>query len=121
MVAMDPTKMVALVLLLFIVSKIMKKIIAVGTTSKQKIDYLKEVLKELKVEAEIVPIQAESKISNQPKSTKETKQGSINRAREAFKKIKSDFGIGIEMHLAHEPQPDDPNVQTHDLAPSGFR
>lgn len=74
-----------------------KLLIALGTTSKQKIDYLEEALKELRIEAKILPIQAESKISNQPKNTKETKQGTINRAKEAFKNVKSDIGIGIEV------------------------
>lgn len=74
-----------------------KLLIALGTTSKQKIDYLEEILKELKIEAKILPVQVESKISNQPKNTKETKQGSINRAEEAFKNVKSDIGMGIEV------------------------
>jgi non-canonical (house-cleaning) NTP pyrophosphatase len=74
-----------------------KLLIAMGTTSKQKINYLKEILEELKIKAEIIPIQAKSRISNQPKNTKETERGSINRAKEAFKKVKSDLGIGIEI------------------------
>lgn len=75
----------------------MKKVIAIGTISKQKIAYLRKILKELEIEAEIIPTQIESKISNQPKSTKETERGSINRAKGAFKKVKSDLGIGIEI------------------------
>jgi non-canonical (house-cleaning) NTP pyrophosphatase len=75
----------------------MKKVIAIGTTSKQKIAYLGEILKDLEIEAKIIPIQINGKISNQPKSTKETERGSIDRAKEAFKKVKSDFGIGIEV------------------------
>jgi non-canonical (house-cleaning) NTP pyrophosphatase len=75
-----------------------KLLIAIGTTSEQKINYLKEILRELKIKAEIIPIQIESKISNQPKSTKETKQGSINRAKESLKQLKEvDFAIGIEV------------------------
>ena len=72
--------------------------IATGTTSKQKIKYLKEILKELEISAQIIPIEVESNISNQPKNTEETKRGSINRAMVAFKKTKgADFAIGIEV------------------------
>jgi non-canonical (house-cleaning) NTP pyrophosphatase len=73
-----------------------KLLISIGTTSAQKIKYLKEVLRDFKIKAEVVPVQVDSKISNQPKKTKEVKQGSINRAKEALK-IKSDFSIGIEV------------------------
>jgi len=73
-----------------------KLIIAIGTISKQKTKYLKEALKDLKISAEIIPIKVESNISNQPKNTKETKQGSINRAKEALK-TEYDFSIGIEV------------------------
>lgn len=72
--------------------------IAVGTTSEQKIGYLKEVLDEIGIKAEIVSVEALSGISEQPTSEDETSQGSINRAREALKNASSaDFGIGIEV------------------------
>jgi len=77
----------------------MKKIkIAIGTTSEQKIGYLKEVLNELNVEADLMPVQAKSGVADQPKTTEETELGSINRAKEAFEKNKeTDFAIGIEI------------------------
>jgi len=54
--------------------------IAVGTVSKQKIRYLKD------------------KVSEQPKTTKETRLGSKNRARAALdKNPEADFAIGIEI------------------------
>lgn len=72
--------------------------IAVGTTYDQKINYLKEVLAELGVEANIFPAKVESGVSEQPMSSEETKQGSINRAKEALRKIReADFAIGIEV------------------------
>jgi non-canonical (house-cleaning) NTP pyrophosphatase len=72
--------------------------ISVGTTSDQKIKYLKEVLKGLKVKADLIPVEVKSGVAEQPKTTEETEKGSINRARSAFEKAKTaDFAIGIEV------------------------
>ncbi len=76
--------------------------IAVGTTSEQKIGYLKEVLKELNIDAQIFPCEVKSLVSEQPLTSQETKEGSINRARHAFELTKEsrksvDFAIGIEV------------------------
>lgn len=72
--------------------------IAVGTTSKQKIGYLKEVLNEIGISAEIVPTEVKSGVSDQPITEEETQTGSINRAKAAFEKVEdADFGIGIEV------------------------
>jgi non-canonical (house-cleaning) NTP pyrophosphatase len=75
-----------------------KLIIAVGTTSTQKIGYLKEVLNELAVKSVIRSVEVRSEISDQPKTSSETKRGSINRAKNALKKIKNaDFALGVEV------------------------
>lgn len=72
--------------------------IAFGGTSEPKINYLKEVLKELNIDVVIEPVPVESGISEQPFTSAETKTGSLNRATSAFEKTKdSDFGIGIEV------------------------
>lgn len=72
--------------------------IAIGTTSEQKIGYLKEVLKEIGIEAKLIPVEVESGVSDQPISKKETLKGSTNRAKKAYEKNpKADFGIGIEV------------------------
>ena len=72
--------------------------IALGTTSEQKLSYLKEVLDEIGIQAEIHPIEVESKVSGQPTTEAETKKGSLNRAKSALKKIpKADIGLGIEV------------------------
>jgi len=72
--------------------------IAVGTTSKHKLEFLEEVLKNLDVNAEIVPVEADSKVSSQPLSENDTETGSINRANEALMQVESaDFGLGIEV------------------------
>ncbi|MCX6754775.1 MAG: DUF84 family protein [Candidatus Nomurabacteria bacterium] len=77
----------------------MKKLtIAVGTTSLQKISYLKEVLKELEIKSSIKSIDVKSGVSEQPITSSETKKGSINRAKKALKEIKdSYFSLGIEV------------------------
>ena len=71
--------------------------IAVGTTSNQKINYLEEVLKEMELDFSLTPCDVSSEISNQPLSSKETKIGSINRAKSALKSTNCDFAIGIEV------------------------
>src|SRR3989338_3426960 len=72
--------------------------IAVGTTSIPKIKYLKEVIESLKVKADVIPCEVKSGVAEQPKTTAETRQGSINRANSAFEKYpESDFSIGIEV------------------------
>ncbi len=72
--------------------------IAIGTTSVPKIKYLEEVLNELKIKSKLFPVDIPSGVSEQPKTSRETKRGSINRASIAFKKVKEgDCGIGIEV------------------------
>ena len=72
--------------------------IAFGTTSKPKINFLHEVLNKLKIKAKVVIIEVESGIVHQPLNSRETKKGSINRAKMALGKISAaDFGIGVEV------------------------
>ncbi len=72
--------------------------ISIGTTSAQKIGYLKEVLDEIGIKAEIIPTEVKSGVSDQPITEEETQTGSINRAKAAFEKAEDvDFGIGIEV------------------------
>lgn len=72
--------------------------IAVGTTSKQKIGYLQEVLEEIGVKAEIISGDIKSGVSDQPITEEETEAGSINRARAALtQNPNADLGLGIEV------------------------
>lgn len=72
--------------------------IAIGTTSKKKIQYLRSVLNKLRIEANIIPVKANSGVAEQPLTLAETKKGSINRAAFALSQTPlADFGIGIEM------------------------
>jgi non-canonical (house-cleaning) NTP pyrophosphatase len=72
--------------------------IAIGSESAQKIGYLNEILKEIGVKAEIITCKVESGVSDQPLSEKETRTGSLNRAKRAFaKNPDADFAMGIEV------------------------
>ena len=72
--------------------------IAVGTKSVPKLMYLHEVLDDLGIMAEMLAFDVESGITEQPMTSKETKEGSINRARNAFALLmNADLAIGIEV------------------------
>lgn len=72
--------------------------IAVGTTSAQKLQYLQEVLDELDISADLIPVEVESGISEQPLSAIETKNGSINRTKNAYLACyDSDIALGVEV------------------------
>lgn len=72
--------------------------IAVGTIYEQKIKFLREVLKEIGVKAEVTPVKVKSGVSDQPITQEETSRGSINRARQALEKNPdARFAIGIEV------------------------
>ena len=82
------------------------KKIVVGTTSEQKIGYLKEVLTLIGIDAEIFSAAVESGVSEQPMTSEETKVGSINRSRRALECVPdADMAIGIEVgyHPREEP------------------
>ncbi len=74
------------------------KKIVVGTTSEQKVGYLKEVLAVIGIDAEIVPTEVKSGVSEQPMTSEETKIGSINRSQRALECVPdADIAIGIEV------------------------
>lgn len=77
----------------------MKKIkLAVGTASKQKIGYLKDILNKLAIDWDVVATEVVSGVSDQPMTSDETLRGSINRAKEALdKNPEADLSIGIEV------------------------
>ena len=93
--------------------------IAVGTTSNQKLGYLQEILDEFEIKATLIPLDVPSEISEQPISLLETKQGSINRAKNAFEKCNNaDFALGIEVGYQWEAEAD--NEKVVDLKPTYY-
>jgi non-canonical (house-cleaning) NTP pyrophosphatase len=79
--------------------------IALGSASSQKSSYLREVLVEIGIKAEIIPQEVVSGVSEQPLCEAETKKGAINRAKEALRQTpEADFGLGMEIgyHLNKE-------------------
>lgn len=76
--------------------------IALGTTSEWKIRAVKTILSEISCKAKIITVEADSEVNFQPRTEKETQQGSINRAKNALAKVpQADFALGIE--VGYEP------------------
>lgn len=75
----------------------MKKV-AVGSKNPRKLESVELAFKEVWPEEkwEIVGIDSQSGVSNQPMSDEESITGARNRARHAIKEAKSDFGVGLE-------------------------
>ena len=72
--------------------------IALGTTSKQKIGYVEDVLALLEVEATLIANDVESGVSEQPMTSAETKQGALHRAIKALEQAPNvNFSLGIEV------------------------
>jgi len=72
-------------------------IVLLGTTSEQKIDIVKNVLREKHIDAEVKPLSVASDIPEQPFGEEVITKGSINRAQNAIRKIDScDFSVGLE-------------------------
>jgi len=80
--------------------------ISIGSKTTVKVNALKEILKEYPdfKNAEVVSIDTDSKVSEQPKTLEETMQGAINRAKAAFQNSKGvDFSFGVEAGLSKIP------------------
>lgn len=69
--------------------------VAIGSTNKAKIEAVKEALRIIGWEAEVVSVKVDSGVSSQP-FCEETFVGAKNRAYNALKITKADIGIGIE-------------------------
>lgn len=76
--------------------------IAIGTTSKLKIRAVEAALQKMKVSAEIIPQQTESKVSDQPFGFEEVLEGAKNRAKDSLDSTKADMGIGIENGIVYQ-------------------
>lgn len=70
--------------------------IAIGSTNPVKINAVKNVMKKIFEEVEVVSGDVETGVSHTPLNDEETIKGAINRAREALKKTGADLGVGME-------------------------
>lgn len=72
--------------------------IVLGSTSQSKVEILKNVLKNDQIDAEIIPIEVDSGIADQPLDEKTTIQGAVNRATNAISNFNEelDLSIGLE-------------------------
>lgn len=70
-------------------------LVSVGSTNKTKVEAVKEAIKIIGLNAEIISIEVPSGVSEQP-FCEETLIGARNRAIRALRKTNADIGIGIE-------------------------
>jgi|GEM_PF-181868 len=77
--------------------------VAVGSKNPVKIQATKEAFEKVfpEMKWEVIGIEVESEVSNQPMSDTESIKGARNRARKAMKKLKADYGVGLEGGLHH--------------------
>jgi inosine/xanthosine triphosphatase len=81
----------------------MKEIsIAIGSTNPVKIEATKNVMKKIYKKVKIIPTRANSHVPHTPLSEKDCLKGAINRAKQAIKITKADFGIGMEGGITKE-------------------
>ena len=66
--------------------------IAVGSTNPAKVQAVMEIYNE----AEVISVQVESGVSDQPFSDEETLNGAVNRAKNCLLEKGTDIGIGLE-------------------------
>jgi inosine/xanthosine triphosphatase len=78
--------------------------INIGSKNKAKIDALTEILKEYPdfLDAEVVPMEVSSGVSEQPKSLEEAVEGATNRAKNSFKDC--DYSVGLESGIFKVPK-----------------
>lgn len=77
--------------------------IAVGSTNPVKITAVRQTISRIWPEAEIVPINVPSGVSDMPMTDEETRTGARNRALAAREALDADFGVGLEGGVQPEP------------------
>lgn len=75
--------------------------VAIGSKNPAKINAVKEAFKDYPYE--IVSVDAESGVSDQPMSDDETIKGAVNRAKQAAEKAAAEIGIGLEGGVQQTP------------------
>ena len=78
-------------------------IIALGSTSQEKISYLKKVFSQKKIKTEVFPVAVESGVPDQPIGEEVIIKGAKNRALQALRKIsEAEIGVGMEGGLVRK-------------------
>ncbi len=70
------------------------KRVAVGSKNPAKVHAVQDIL--IAENIEVISIKAESYVSSQPFTDEETREGAINRSKEALQLSDADFGMGLE-------------------------
>jgi len=70
--------------------------IAVGTLNPAKIEAVKRAATQLWPGAEVIAVEADSGVSDQPRSDEEAIRGALNRARASLGATGADLGLGLE-------------------------
>ena len=70
--------------------------ISVGSNNPVKITAVENAVKKIWPDAEVIKIEVDSNVSNQPMSNEEAIQGAINRAKLSLQQTGADIGIGLE-------------------------
>lgn len=77
--------------------------IAVGSKNAAKIAAVKEGIQFIRLSAEVLSVDVESGVSNQPFSDEETIRGAIQRAERSLLAENADVGIGLEGGVTETP------------------
>jgi inosine/xanthosine triphosphatase len=70
--------------------------IAVGSTNPTKVKAVENVMRKIYGDVEVVSVEVESGVPDQPIGIEEIARGVINRAKKALEKTNADLGVGIE-------------------------
>lgn len=79
--------------------------IAIGTKSSYKVNAIKRAIYNIDIEFESIYDSCDSGVSEQPMKSGETKQGSINRAKNILSKY-PDYELGLGVEFGYEPWED---------------
>jgi inosine/xanthosine triphosphatase len=73
--------------------------ISVGSRNPVKIAAVTNVVKNIWPDAEIIPVEVDHGISDQPMSDEEAFKGAMNRAEASLQKTRADLGMGLEGYV----------------------
>ncbi|MBA2862276.1 inosine/xanthosine triphosphatase [Methanococcus maripaludis] len=72
------------------------RVVSIGSINPVKVSAVEKALEKTVGNMLVTPVDTESGVSNQPIGFEETFEGAYNRAKSAFEKVNSVYGIGIE-------------------------